>query len=109
MPKLRTDLTVNRVAEFRAKYRKEKQKEQERTERTSDSKEFIKSARGALIFIFLFLIGLTWEQATTFYYSTIRNSDTSIAVPILNFVFALLITIVCLVQISAFFKIKKTR
>ena len=75
-------LTVDRVAEFRQKYKKEKDIE---SEKAIEEKDFIKGIRTTVITIFLFLIVLTWGQAVSFYMNTIRNSSYYMAVPIINF------------------------
>lgn len=94
----KSELSVDRVAEFRAKYKEEKQQKSS----SNSQSDFIKSARVALIIIFLFLMIFAWEQAVSFYMNIIRNSDTHFAVVLINFFFALLITALCVNEIMIF-------
>lgn len=93
------ELTLDRLSEFRQKYKKEKNS---LSQSEQQEKEFIKGIRTTVITIFLFLIVLTWQQAVSFYMNTIRNASYSIAIPIINFLLALAITFFCFTKIMSF-------
>ena len=100
-------LTINRIKEFREKYRKSKQEEEFKKKNVGQTDDFINKTWVTTTIIFIFLIILTWKEAIGFFVTIIAKSESHVAATILNFAFAIIITALCLNQISSVLKYRK--